>query len=213
MSKEKPGAPKKPAAKSEHKKPEKPQKSAAHPSADKQGSKKAAAKESPKKQAKPRKSAVRPTEHAPDKGAEKAEQKRIQTPRAGAARPPRRATGFRANVSFQRISPTKVRRIADHLRRKPYVEAIALLDVLPHKGARLLRKVIQSAAANALAQNKGLDEQMLFVKELLVDGGPTMKRMWARGRGRADRLLKRSCHIFVVVDEIGRKEVDNGSKG
>jgi large subunit ribosomal protein L22 len=148
-----------------------------------------------------------------DKGAAKDERKRPEKPQKSAVRPRAHATGYRANVPFLRVSPTKVRRIADHLRRKPYVEAMALLDVLPHKGARLLRKVIQSAAANALAQNKGLDEQMLFVKELLVDGGPTMKRMWARGRGRADRLLKRSCHIFVVVDEIGRKEVDNGSEG
>ena len=129
-------------------------------------------------------------------------------------RPPRKiTTGYRANVPFQRVSATKVRRIADHVRRKPYVEAIALLDVLPHKGARLLRKLIQSAAANALAQNKNLDEGMLYVKELLIDVGPSMKRMWARGRGRADRLIKRSCHISVVVDEIGAKEVGNGSEG
>jgi len=129
-------------------------------------------------------------------------------------RPPRKiTTGYRANVPFQRVSATKVRRIADNVRRKPYVEAIALLDVLPHKGARLLRKLIQSAAANALAQNKNLDEGMLYVKELLIDVGPSMKRMWARGRGRADRLIKRSCHISVVVDEIGAKEVGNGSEG
>jgi large subunit ribosomal protein L22 len=139
---------------------------------------------------------------------------------APSTRPPRReraprkrVTGFRADVPFQQVSATKVRRIADHIRRKPYVEAIALLGVLPHKGARLLSKLIQSAAANALAQNKNLDEGMLYVKELLVDVGPTMKRMWARGRGRADRLLKRSCHISVVVDEIGAKEVENGSEG
>ena len=142
-------------------------------------------------------------------------------------RPPRKiTTGYRANVPFQRLSATKIRRVADNVRRKPYVEAIALLDVLPHKGARLLRKLIQSAAANALAQNKNLDEQMLYVKEVLIDVGPTMKRMWARGRGRADRLLKRSCHLSVVVDEIGaaqktgargagtaKEEVSNGSEG
>ena len=133
-------------------------------------------------------------------------------------RPPRRrTTGYRADVPFQRVSATKVRRVADNVRRKPYVEAIALLDVLPHKGARLLRKLIQSAAANALSRNKNLDEGMLYVKEVLVDVGPSMKRMWARGRGRADRLIKRSCHISVVVDEIGAKAetqgVVNGSKG
>ncbi|MGO9409913.1 MAG: 50S ribosomal protein L22 [Spirochaetia bacterium] len=124
-----------------------------------------------------------------------------------------RTSGYRANVPFQRLSATKIRRVADNVRRKPYVEAMALLEILPHKGARLLRKVIQSAAANALAQNKNLDEQMLYVKEVLIDVGPTMKRMWTRGRGRADRLLKRSCHISVVVDEIGAKEVVNGSEG
>jgi large subunit ribosomal protein L22 len=130
------------------------------------------------------------------------------------ARSPRkRTTGYRANVPFQRVSATKIRRVADNVRNKPYVEAIALLDVLPHKGARLIKKVIQSAGANALSQNKNLDEQMLYVKEILIDVGPSMKRMWARGRGRADRLIKRSCHISVVVDEIGAKEVANGSEG
>jgi large subunit ribosomal protein L22 len=130
------------------------------------------------------------------------------------ARSPRKITsGYRANVPFQRVSATKIRRIADNIRRKPYVEAIALLDVLPHKGARLIKKVLQSAGANALSRNKNLDEQMLYVKEILIDVGPSMKRMWARGRGRADRLIKRSCHISVVVDEIGAKEVANGSEG
>lgn len=142
-------------------------------------------------------------------GPEKAEGKPQRKPRS----PRVRTSGYRASVPFQRVSATKVRRIADNIRRKPYVEAMALLGVLPHKGARLLSKVIQSAAANALAQNKNLDEQMLYVKELLIDVGPTMKRMWTRGRGRADRLLKRSCHISVVVDEIGAKEVGNGSEG
>lgn len=136
-----------------------------------------------------------------------------KAPPARTRSPRKRTTGYRADVPFQRVSATKVRRIADTVRRRPYVEAIAMLEALPHKGARLLAKLIQSAAANALAQNKNLDEQMLYVKELLVDVGPTMTRMWARGRGRADRLLKRSCHISVVVDEIGAKEVGNGSEG
>jgi large subunit ribosomal protein L22 len=125
-----------------------------------------------------------------------------------------RTKGWRASVPFLRVSATKIRRVADNVRRKPYVEAMALLGVLPHKGARLISKVLQSAAANALAANKELDEGRLYVKELLVDVGPTMKRMWARGRGRADRLLKRSCHISAVVDEIGStEEKANGSEG
>ena len=127
-----------------------------------------------------------------------------------------KTTGWRASVPFLRVSATKIRRVADNVRRKPYVEAMALLGVLPHKGARLIRKVLQSAAANALAADKELDEGRLYVKELLIDVGPTMKRMWTRGRGRADRLLKRSCHISAVVDEIGRVDVEekaNGSEG
>ena len=113
-------------------------------------------------------------------------------------------TGYRAHGKYFMISPYKVRKIAEHLRRKPYPEAIAILEHLPHKGARLLKKVIQSAAANAINRNKNLDEDMLFVKELLVNEGPRMKRLWLRGRGRADVLLKRMSHISVTLDEIAK---------
>ncbi len=112
--------------------------------------------------------------------------------------------GYTAHARHVRISPYKVRRIADKVRKKPYGDAIALLDALPHKGARLLKKVIRSAAANALYSNKNLDEEMLYVQELQVNDGARMKRIWIRARGRADRLLKRSCHIYVVMDEIGQ---------
>ena len=100
------------------------------------------------------------------------------------------------------MSPTKIRPIADNVRRKPYVEAIAILESLPNKGAGLLRKVIQSAAANAMYQDSNLDEESLYVKELLVDTAPTRKTIWPRSRGRADRLIKRFSHISVVVDQI-----------
>jgi large subunit ribosomal protein L22 len=111
--------------------------------------------------------------------------------------------GYSAHARYLRISPYKVRRIAEQVRKKPYTDAVALLEALPHKGARLLRKVIQSAAANALANNKNLDEDVLYVRELLVDEGARFKRVWPRARGRADRLLKRTCHISVTMDEIG----------
>jgi large subunit ribosomal protein L22 len=111
-------------------------------------------------------------------------------------------TGYRAKARYILVSPFKVRRVADNVRKKPYTEAIAMLENLPHKGAKLLKKVIQSAAANALYQNKNLDEDMLYVKELRVDEGPRMKRIWYRARGRADLLLKRMSHITAVVDEI-----------
>jgi len=113
--------------------------------------------------------------------------------------------GYSAHGRFLRISPRKVRRIADQVRRKPYGDAIAILEALPHKGARMIKKVIESAAANALYNNKNLDEEMLYVRDLQVLDSVRMKRVWPRARGRADRLLKRSCHISVVMDEIGNK--------
>jgi large subunit ribosomal protein L22 len=110
--------------------------------------------------------------------------------------------GYSAHAKYLHMSPYKVRRIADEVRRKPYTDAIAVLEALPHKGARLLKKVIQSAAANALYANKNLDEDVLYIRDLQVNEGARMKRVWARARGRADRLIKRSCHISVTMDEI-----------
>jgi large subunit ribosomal protein L22 len=78
---------------------------------------------------------------------------------------------------------------------------MAILENMPHKGAYLIRKTVKSAASNALKQNKSLEEDMLYVKEVLIDEGPRMKRVWFRARGRADMLLKRLSHIRVVIDE------------
>jgi len=112
---------------------------------------------------------------------------------------------YKAHAKYLLVSPTKVRRVADNVRRKPYPEAIAILDSLPHKGAKLLKKVIVSAASNALYLNKNLDEDSLVVSELFVNEGPRLKRLWHRARGRADMLLKRMSHITAVVNEIPRK--------
>jgi len=115
-------------------------------------------------------------------------------------------TGSRAVSKFLIASPFKIRPVADLVRRLPYVEAVAILDSMPHKGGELIGKAVKSAAANALAKNKKLDEGMLFVSEIRVDEGPRMKRIWFRSRGRADQQLKRMCHITAVVDEIGKAE-------
>jgi large subunit ribosomal protein L22 len=113
-------------------------------------------------------------------------------------------SGYKAVSKYIIASPFKLRPVADIIRRKPYPEAVSLLDNMPHKGARLIGKVVKSAAAAALGQNKRLDEDMLYVRDILVDEGPRMKRIWFRARGRADMLLKRMCHITVVVDETAR---------
>lgn len=115
-------------------------------------------------------------------------------------------TGYRAISKFLIGSPYKIRPVADIIRRKPYPEAVSLLENMPQKGARLIRKTVKSAASNALADNKKLDEDMLYVREIYIDEGPRLKRIWFRGRGRADMQLKRLCHITVVVDETAGAE-------
>jgi large subunit ribosomal protein L22 len=112
--------------------------------------------------------------------------------------------GFSATVKYVLIAPSKIRRIADHLRKKPYIEAVAILEALPHKGARILKKLIKSAVANAIFQNKKLEEDMLYIQELLVDDGPRMKRIWPRARRKADVLLRRSSHVSVTVNELAQ---------
>ncbi len=109
--------------------------------------------------------------------------------------------GYVANEKFLMISPVKLRRVANIVRNKPYTEAIDILDALPQKASVFLSKAIKSAASNGLSQNRMLDEEMLYIKELQINEGPRMKRVWARGRGRRDILLKRMSHIYVVVDE------------
>ena len=110
-------------------------------------------------------------------------------------------SGYIATTKFLIASPTKVRPVANVVKLKSYSEAMAMLENMPQKGARLLTKTMKSAASNALNRNKKLDEDMLFVKEIRIDEGPRLKRLWCRGRGRADMLLKRMCHITVIVDE------------
>ena len=109
--------------------------------------------------------------------------------------------GYRAISKYLLGSPYKIRPVADLIRRKPYSEAISILENMPHKGARLIYKTAKSAAANALSGNKQLDEDMLYIREIFIDEGPRLKRVWFRGRGRADMQLKRMSHITVVVDE------------
>ena len=110
-------------------------------------------------------------------------------------------TGYRAKSKYLMGSPYKIRPVADLVRRRPYPEAMSVLESMPHKGAQLIRKTVKSAASNALSGNKQLDEDMLYIREIFIDEGPRLKRVWFRGKGRADMLLKRMCHITVVIDE------------
>ncbi|MGL4524988.1 MAG: 50S ribosomal protein L22 [Spirochaetia bacterium] len=112
---------------------------------------------------------------------------------------------YRAIAKYLPISAHKVRPVAKHVRRVSCDRALAVLDAMPQKGALLIKKVLKSAIANAMDRNNKVDETTLYVSELIVNEGPQAKRMWARSRGRADRLIKRSSHILVVVSEKGSK--------
>jgi large subunit ribosomal protein L22 len=90
--------------------------------------------------------------------------------------------------------------VADQVRGKPVAEALDLLTFSPKKAAKLVKKVLQSAIANA-EENNGMDIDELRVSTICVDEGMTLKRIKPRAKGRADRILKRTCHITVKVAE------------
>ena len=106
----------------------------------------------------------------------------------------------RAVLRQTRISPQKARLIADIVRGRNVEEAINTLRFMPKKGARIIRKLLESAVANA-SQNEAIDIDTLYVKTIFVDGGPMLKRIRPRAMGRATRILKRTSHITVVLDE------------
>jgi len=97
-----------------------------------------------------------------------------------------------------RLSAQKARLVADQIRGKGVEEALEVLTFSTKKAASLVKKVLESAIANA-EHNDGLDVDDLRVSTVYVDEGPTMKRIRPRAKGRADRIMKRTCHITVKV--------------
>ena len=98
------------------------------------------------------------------------------------------------------ISAQKVRLVADQVRGKPVADALDGLNFSTKKGAVLVKKTLESAIANA-EHNEGADVDDLRISEIFVNEGMTMKRIRPRAKGRADRILKRSCHITVTVSD------------
>jgi large subunit ribosomal protein L22 len=103
---------------------------------------------------------------------------------------------------YARSSAQKARLVADQVRGLPVEKALELLSYSPKKAALLIKKVVDSAIANA-EHNEGADIDELVITKICVDEGPTMKRIMPRAKGRADRIMKRSCHITVVVSDRG----------
>ncbi|MDY0005310.1 MAG: 50S ribosomal protein L22 [Spongiibacteraceae bacterium] len=103
-----------------------------------------------------------------------------------------------ARLKGARISAQKARLVADQVRGKGVEEALNILTFSPKKAAVMVRKVLNSAIANA-EHNEGADVDELRVSTICVDEGMTMKRIRPRAKGRADRIMKRTCHITVKV--------------
>ncbi len=108
---------------------------------------------------------------------------------------------IRAVGKFMRVQPRKVRIIADQVRGRNAVHAAALLQYHTSKGARLLRKILISAMANA-EENHGISRETLNIQTIMVDEGPRLKRMQARAMGRGNRIVKKTSHITVVVEDV-----------
>ena len=103
-----------------------------------------------------------------------------------------------AKLRGARLSAQKARLVADQVRGKSVEEALELLTYSSKKGAVIIKKVLNTAIANA-EHNEGADVDELKISTICVDEGMTMKRTLPRAKGRADRILKRSCHITITV--------------
>jgi len=99
-----------------------------------------------------------------------------------------------------RLSAQKGRLVADLVRGKPVDQALNILQFCPKKGAGIIKKVLESAIANA-EHNDGADIDELKVKTIHVEQGASLKRFTARAKGRGNRILKQTCHVFVTVGD------------
>ena len=106
----------------------------------------------------------------------------------------------KAVAKYVRIAPRKVRVVMDLIRGKDIAEAFAILKFTPKAGADVIEKVLKSAVANA-ENNFDMDVDRLYVSTAFVDQGPTLKRIHPRSRGQAFKILKRTSHVTVIVEE------------
>ncbi|MBQ8533550.1 MAG: 50S ribosomal protein L22 [Clostridia bacterium] len=107
----------------------------------------------------------------------------------------------KASAKYIRIAPRKVQIVLDLIRNQPVDKAMAILKNTPKAASEVLVKLLGSAVANA-ENNFSMDTSRLYVSECYVCPGPTLKRMRPRAQGRAFRILKRTCHINLVVEEM-----------
>jgi large subunit ribosomal protein L22 len=106
----------------------------------------------------------------------------------------------RAILKYARITPTKARKVINVIRGKQAGEALLILKYMPHRGARIIEKVLRSALANAEQKNPRVDIDNLKIVKAFVDQGPMMKRIEERAMGRANIIKKKTSHITIYVD-------------
>lgn len=107
----------------------------------------------------------------------------------------------KAEARFVRLSPRKARLIMNEVRGKRVEDALLMLAYAPQKSAKFIKKVINSAVANA-EHNNGCDVDSLYIKTIYGNEGPTLKRWRPRAQGRATRIRKRTSHLTVILDEL-----------
>ena len=158
--------------------------------------KKTTAKKAPAKKAAPKAAKVEaPVEEAPKKAAKKVakkEEKKVEAPKKPA---PTEARAIAKNV---RLTPRKARLVIDLVRGKNVKEALGLLAMTNRAASEPVSKLIKSAAANAV-NNFGMDEDSLYIAQIWANDGLRMKRYLPRAKGSASGLVKRNCHLTVVV--------------
>jgi large subunit ribosomal protein L22 len=104
-----------------------------------------------------------------------------------------------AVARYVRISPRKVRLVMDQIRGKKVEEAMRLLSFTPQRGAGIVKKLLNSAVANA-QENSDIDVDNLYIEKIFADNGPILKRFRPRAMGRATRILKRTSHLTVILE-------------
>ena len=114
---------------------------------------------------------------------------------------PAKGTRTKAVAKYIGMNADKVARVADLVRGKKYLEAVGILENTDKAASEPMLKLLHSAAANA-EHNLNLNKEDLYVAEIYSSQGPTLKRLMIRARGRADRLLKRTSHMTVILDTV-----------
>ncbi|RAP35224.1 50S ribosomal protein L22 [Candidatus Marinamargulisbacteria bacterium SCGC AAA071-K20] len=110
-----------------------------------------------------------------------------------------------AKFKYIRISPTKLRRVADLIRGKEVNDVLSMLKNLPHKGAKIMYDAVHSVKHNAINNSKLSDNNDFLLSTILINEGPRIKRFQARARGRVFEIIKRTSHIMIELEKQGDK--------